>query len=226
MTLTEHLAELRTRLIRSAICVAIGMAVSWFFIDEMMNAVIALAGKHEVIAIHATEKFSTYLRVAFLAGIGLSMPLIVYQIMAFVSPGLTRRERNYVVRALPFVTLLFVVGILFGYRFAVPAAVRFLLNFGDADIRTTPTFGTFVSFVTNMLLWVGVSFEMPAFIYILIKLNIVSAQRLAAWRRYAVVLVMLAAAVITPTPDPQTMLIVAVPMYLLYELGIILGRIW
>jgi sec-independent protein translocase protein TatC len=113
----------------------------------------------------------------------------------------------------------------FAYFIVLPSALGFLLNFGSDRFERNLLLTDTISFVTNLLIWVGVSFEMPVIVYALIKLNIVSARQLASWRRYAIIIIAVAAAVITPTPDPLNMSLVAIPMYLLFELGIIMGRI-
>lgn len=225
MPLTEHLRELRQRLIKSLLGLVVGMVIAFFFVDRIVRLLLALAGDYHPVALGITEKFSTYMKVAFLSGFAVAMPVIVYQLIAFISPGLTRRERNYVLRALPFVTLLFVTGVAFGYFIVLPAALKFLLGFGADVITTTPRIGDYIGFVTTLLLWVGVSFETPVVVYVLIKSGVVSARRLARMRRYAFVVALVAAAIVTPTPDPVNMMIVAIPMYVLYELGIVLGRI-
>ena len=226
MTLTEHLAELRSRLIRAGLGVVVGMVISFLFVQHIVQALLELIKPHTPLATGITEKFTTYMKVAFIGGIAIAMPLIVYQLIAFISPGLTKRERRFVLRALPFVTLLFVTGVIFGYFIVLPTALRFLLGFGSEDIATMPRFADYIGFVSNLLLWVGLSFETPVIVYVLIKANIVSVQRLTKLRKYAFVVILIAAAIITPTPDPMNMMIVATPMYLLYELGILMGRIW
>ncbi len=225
MSLTEHLGELRTRLIRACIGVIIGMLIAFFFIDEMVAAIIRLAAGYNVQAIAPTETFSSYLKLVFMAGIAFAMPMIIYQLFAFVSPGLTRRERNFILSALPFVMLLFVSGVVFGYFLVIPNAIRFLYGFGSGNIEKNIRFSLHISFVTNLLLWIGISFETPAVVYTLIKTRIVSAAKLSSIRRFVAVGILVAAAVITPTPDPFNMMLVAVPMYVLYELGIFLGRV-
>ncbi len=225
MSLTEHLAELRARLIKISVVVVVAMAASFWFIRDIIGALSAIAPEYQLQAIDPTEVFSTYLKVAFICGIALAMPVIVYQLFAFMSPGLTRRERNYVLKALPFVMLMFASGVAFGYFVALPRAIDFLLGLGEATVEVRPRLSTYANFVINLLLWLGVAFQTPVIVYLLIKARIVSYRRLASWRRYAIVVIVVAAAIITPTPDPGNMLIVAVPMYLLYELGILLGRI-
>jgi sec-independent protein translocase protein TatC len=225
MSLIEHLGELRTRLIRSAVGIILGMIVSFVFIDRIYNALINLALPYKVQAIAPTETFTSYIKVSLMLGLVFAMPIIVYQIVAFISPGLTRKERQYLLRALPFVSLLFFGGLAFAYFVVLPSALGFLLGFGDPRIITQPRLSDYISFVTNLLIWVGVSFEMPVIVYTLIKLNIVSANKLASLRKYVMLLIVIAAAIITPTPDPLNMMLVAGPMYILFELGIVIGRI-
>lgn len=225
MSLIDHLSELRTRLIRSSIGIIIGMFISFFFVDRVFRALVELATPYQLIATAPTEKFTSYIKVSLIFGLAFSMPVIVYQIIAFISPGLTRRERTYVLRALPFVSLLFFAGLAFAWFVVLPSAIRFLLGFGVEDVVATPRLSEFISFTTNLLIWVGISFEMPVVIYTLIKTGIVSADKLASLRRYALLVIVVAAAIITPTPDPLNMMLVAGPMYILYELGIVLGRL-
>lgn len=226
MSLIEHLAELRTRLIRAGIGIVVGMVLSFFFIDEVFAALLELAEDvgARVQQITPVETFSTYIRVAFLIGVAFAMPIIVYQLIAFVSPGLTRRERGYVLRALPFVAGLFVAGMAFAYFIVLRSTLGFLLGFGSAEIERILRISDYMSFVTNLIIWVGVSFELPVIVYTLIKLGVVSADKLASYRRYVFLGIVVAAAIITPTPDPLNMIIVAGPMYVLFELGIVLGR--
>ncbi len=226
MTLTEHLAELRSRLIKCVIGVVIGMVISFGFIQQIMEILLRLVPpKYHTIAITPLEKFGAYMKVAFLCGIVLAMPLLVYQAIAFISPGLTRRERRYVFRALPAVTGLFMMGIAFGYFVVMPRALNWLFGFGTAQIEVTPRISNFISFVVNFLLAIGISFLTPFFVYILIKLNVVSVRKFTSIRRYVFIGILVIAAIITPTWDPVNLMIVAIPMYLLFELGILLGRI-
>lgn len=230
MSLTEHLGELRSRLIKIGISVIVGMVVSWYFIEPVIGGISRLAtdAGYQLQALRPTELFGSYLRLAFMAGIGFSMPLIVYQIIAFISPGLTRRERGFILKAVPFVALMFCGGVYFAYRIVLPSGIEFLYGFGGPgtqNVEKNIGFAYHLSFVTNLLLWIGVSFETPVVVFSLIKTGIISAAKLASIRRYVFIVVLVAAAMITPTPDPLNMMLVAGPMYLLYELGIILGRV-
>ena len=222
--LMAHLEELRSRLIKSAIGVVVATALAFLFIDRIMGALIDLAGTHTVQAIDPTETFSTYFRVAFSVGIGLATPLIVYQIVRFLAPGLTSTERRVLYFSLPFIFISFLAGAAFCYFVVLPSALNFLLSFGDPRILKQVSLTKFVSFVTSFLLALGASFEMPLFVFLLAKLRIVNRKKLARFRKFAFLLSFLIAAIITPTPDPVNQAMVGIPLFLLYELGVQLSR--
>jgi sec-independent protein translocase protein TatC len=226
LPLREHLIELRNRLIKAVLVIVLTTGVSIFFMNDIANLLTRLAQGHKLIAISPTETFVSYIKMAFYVGIGLSMPLIVYQLFRFLAPGLTKTERRWVMGSLPAVTLLFVTGVLFCYFIVLPSAIGFLFNFGDkTNVETTVTISNFLSFVTRFLMAVGIAFETPAIIFILAKLGIATPKRLRRFRRWAYVLAFVIAAIITPTPDPVNQTIVAVPIILLYELGTLFARI-
>lgn len=227
MSLIEHLAELRTRLIRASIGIVLGMVLSVFVVDDIFTALNDLAAEAgaNVQVIAPLEAFSMYVKIAFMCGMALAMPVIVYQLVAFVSPGLTRRERNFVLRALPFVTALFVGGMAFAYFVVLRSSLRVLLGIAGEQFETNLALSNYVSFVTNLIIWLGVAFQTPVVVYTVIKLGIISAEKLASYRRYVFLGIVVAAAIITPTPDPLNMGLVAGPMYALFELGILLGRL-
>jgi sec-independent protein translocase protein TatC len=225
LPLLEHLRELRSRLIKAALALTITTALCLTFAEQEINLLVQLAGDHKLIALKPTETFVAYVKVAFYSGIALSMPLLVYQLFRFLAPGLTRAERRWILLSLPAVTLFFVAGVLFCYFLVLPSALDFLLNFGTPKIENTPTISEFVSFVTRFLLAVGVAFETPVIIFILSKLGVATPKRLGRFRRWAYVLAFVIAAIITPTPDPINQTIVAVPIILLYELGILFARV-
>ena len=223
LPLIEHLRELRSRLIKSALALALTTGLSFVFAQQEVDILKALAGTHKLIALKPTEAFVAYLQVAFYTGIALSMPILVYQLFRFLAPGLTKTERRWILISLPAVTLFFVAGMLFCYFLVLPSALNFLLNFGSIDV--TPTISEFLSFVTHFLLAAGIAFETPVIIFILSKLGIATPKRLGKFRRWAIVLAFVIAAIITPTPDPINQSIVAIPIILLYELGILFARI-
>ncbi len=224
MPLVGHLQELRDRVIRAAIAVLITTALAFLFIERIMSLLLDLAGTHTIQAIDPTETFGTYFKVAFSVGLGLAMPVLVYQLLRFLAPGLTRSERRALYLSMPFVALCFITGALFCYFVILPSALSFLLGFGDARILKQISLTKFISFVSSFMLAVGASFELPVILFMLAKLGVVTHARLAKFRKYAFLLAFIVAAVITPTPDPINQSLVALPLFALYELGLQLSR--
>jgi sec-independent protein translocase protein TatC len=233
LSLIEHLRELRDRLVRAGLAVLVGMGVGLFLVLgplRLVDVIIAAFAPTDrpyppLQAVGTVEAFSSYMKVALAVGVVLAMPVIVYQIIAFVSPGLTKKERRYVFLALPFVMGFFLSGVAFGWFVTVPVAIRFLIGFSDsALIAVQPSLADFLQTVTVMVLINGVVFELPVVIYVLAALGLITAAQLVAYRRYALLVVVVVAAFITPTGDPVNLLLLAVPMYLLYELGVVLAR--
>ncbi|HVX30114.1 MAG TPA: twin-arginine translocase subunit TatC [Nitrolancea sp.] len=224
MTLQEHLLELRNRLVYSAIAVAVGFVVGLIFSFRMLDLIERLSGVGKLKALDPMESFVATMKVALYIGIGLAMPILIYQIVRFLAPGLTRNEKRYLYRAIPFVFGMFVLGVLFAFFIVIPRGLRFLHGFGGGTFEADFRASSVVSFYLTLLLWVGIVFELPVVMYILAKLHVVTAQMLGGIRKYALILIMIAAAIITPTPDPFNMFLIAAPMYLLYELGILLAR--
>lgn len=232
MSFTGHLIELRDRLLKSMIAVVLGLIVSFFFVNSIIDVIIDLipaklaSGRLiEPIALKPTETFVTYFQVALVVGIVIALPVLVYQILAYVTPGLTPGEKGMLFRALPFVMVLFIMGASFIYFLVLPAALEFLLGFGDPRISYQLPISEFVGFVTNFVLVGGLIFQLPLIIYLLARLHVVNTRLLKKARRIMIVVCFITAAIITPTPDPVNQTIVAIPMYLLYELGIFLSRL-
>ncbi|HBY93996.1 MAG: twin-arginine translocase subunit TatC [Ardenticatenaceae bacterium] len=223
MPLTEHLRELRDRLIKALIALAVTTAIGAFFASQFLAFLVEpLPVKPQ--SITPTEPIVTYFKVALILGLVLAMPVIVYQVIAYLLPALTRREARYLFILVPAATILFALGIAFGATIALPAALRFLAGFGTSFSEFQPSLDEYVSFITTVLLWLGLGFQTPLIIFFLAKLRIVSYQTLVKNVRWAVLVVTILAAVITPTPDPFNMMIVAVPLMLLYLFGVLLAR--
>jgi sec-independent protein translocase protein TatC len=233
--LKPHLIELRDRLVKAAVAIGIGTSIGFYIVNspnilgnplpEFMVQQLAPAGT-QLQAVGIGEVFLGYMRIALVVGVILAMPVVVYQLVAFFAPGLLNREKRILYVALPIITELFLAGVAFGWYFTVPAALEFLLGYGQtANINTMPTTDSFFGTVATLLLWNGVIFQLPAVMYLLARLGIVTTQWLGETRRYAMVVITIVAALITPTGDPYNLLLLAIPMYLLYELGIILTRL-
>lgn len=225
MTLIDHLQELRHRLTVSVVALVIGTLVSVLFAKPLLLFLAQPVGRANLIFIRPTESFVIYMKVAFLAGIALAMPVILYQLLRFVVPGLTAQERHYVWILIPGGAISFVIGLVFANLVLVPAALRFLSGFLSDVAPSQWSFDAYISFVTTFLLWVGLSFETPLVIYVLTKLGVVRPETLARQRKYAYLGAFIVAAIITPTPDPFNQTLVAVPLILLFEVGIWLGRL-
>jgi len=225
ITFTGHLVELRNRLTWSVIVLVITTIVAFVFADRIFHFLITPAGDINLIYTEMTEMLGTYMKVSLAGGFVLAMPFFVYQIVMFVSPALTRKEKKYVYLALPWITLMFAGGVAFGYFILLPPALKFLITFGS-DIATAQIkIGNYITLVTRMLLAIGVVFEVPVVITFLSRLGIVTPKWLAGKRKWAFVGAFILAAVITPTMDPINQCLVAGPLIVLYELSIWLSKI-
>lgn len=179
----------------------------------------------ELIYTEMTGFFGAYMKVAMTTGLILAMPLIIYEAIMFVAPGLTRHERRYLLILLPWITLSFIVGVVFAYYIFLPPAVQFLITFGSQIAKPQIRVSNYVDFVSSLLFWIGVIFETPLIIFFLAKIGVVTPRTLARFRRPFWVIAFVIAAVVTPTFDPVNQTIVAIPIIILYEAGILLARI-
>jgi sec-independent protein translocase protein TatC len=226
MPLMEHLKELRTRLIRAAIALFITSAASFVVAKQVFVILMVPLGNNATLqALKPTESLGNYMKVALLCGVILAMPVIVYQIGRFLAPGLTKKEKRYMFLLVPGATLCFVTGVAFAYFVMLPAAIPFLQGFLADIIKQDWAVGEYLSFVTSLLFWIGVSFELPLFVYFLAKIGLIDAQMLSKNRKYAIVIIAVLAAVITPTVDPLNMALVMGPLIILYEIGVLLAKI-
>jgi sec-independent protein translocase protein TatC len=225
LTLLGHFQELRKRLIRSVIAVAITTALSFIFYKWLFYVLMLPTHGLKLVFIEMTEMVGTIMRVCLASGIILAMPYLTFQVIMFVSPALTRREKRYVYIILPWVAFMFLAGVVFGYFVLIPPATTFLINFGS-DIATPQIkIGNYISFVTRLLLAIGLVFEMPVVITFLARIGVVKASWLASKRKMAIIVAFIAAAIITPTYDPVNQSLVAIPLIVLYEMGIWLAKL-
>ena len=225
LTIIEHLDELRQRLIYSVLALLVATAASFAFTGKLMEILLIPSGGIKPVFLKPTEMFITYFKVALIGGAALAMPVIVYQVIRFVAPGLKPSEKKYLFIVIPGASFLFILGITFGYLVLLPFALRYLLTFGGDIASAFISIGEYISFVTTLLLWMGVAFELPLVIVFLAKLRIVNQKQLRGYWKYALVGAFIVAAIITPTPDPFNQSLVAVPLYLLYEVGVLFSRL-
>jgi sec-independent protein translocase protein TatC len=225
MSLTEHLVELRKRLTNSLIALGIGFGVCYYYKDWIFDIVTrpltqVLPKNSYLVYTGLTEAFFTYMKVAFFASLIITSPFILYQIWKFIVPGLLPKERKYVV---PFVissSLLFITGVLFGYFVALPPAFKFFVSFNNQYLQAMLSFKDYLSLFVTFLLGFGVSFELPIFMFFLAKLGIVNAKMLSKQRRYAILVIFVVAAILTPSPDALSQVLMAIPLMFLYEVSI------
>ena len=225
MSVWEHLAELRMRLIRAGLALIAGIFVGLFLTRPFLELLISPLGENRPQSLRPAENILVYFKVDLILALVLAMPVIVYQIFAFIMPGLTPKERRYVIAVAAAAALLFGLGVAFASLVMLPFTLRYLQSFLSDLITPSYSIEFYISFVTNFVFYVGLSFETPLVIAALARLGIVNPDQLRRGRRYAIVLIAVVAAVITPTPDPFNMTIVMVPLILLYELGILLARL-
>ena len=225
LTLLGHFQELRKRLIRAVIAIAVGAAISFIFYEWIFYILILPAQGIELIYIEMTEMIGTVMKVCLVSGIIIAMPYLILQAILFISPALTRREKRYIYVILPWIAIMFLGGVAFGWKFLIPPATRFLLTFGS-DIATPQIkIGNYISIVTRLLLAIGIVFEMPVVTTFLAKIGLVKPKWLADRRKMAIIVAFIGAAIITPTFDPINQSLVAVPLIILYEMGIWLARL-
>jgi sec-independent protein translocase protein TatC len=228
---TSHLEELRHRLVVSVAAIGVGFALAYGFKEKLFEILCrpliqALQSGERLIFTGLTEAFFTYLMVAFIAGLLLAAPVIIYQFWMFIAPGLYKKERRALLPAVILSTFFFVGGSLFGYFLVFPVGFKFLLGFASETIRPLPTMKEYLDFAVKMLLAFGLAFELPIVLTLMARLGIVTADSLKKMRRYSIVLAFFLGAILTPGPDVISQLMMSVPLVVLYELSIIGARIF
>jgi len=225
MSIVEHLSELRDCLIKSVLALLAGMVISLAFTPRLMEFLIAPMGGRQPISLKPTETIIIYFKVALVCGAILAMPVIIYQMLRFILPGLTEAEKKYLRIIVPGASMLFAGGVAFATFVMVPFAIKYLQSFLADIIQPTYSIDYYISFVTTLMFWVGVIFETPLIIAFLARIGIISPQMLSRNRKYAIVLMAILAAMITPTPDPVNMMLVMAPLVVLFEVGVILAKL-
>jgi sec-independent protein translocase protein TatC len=228
MTLIEHLGELRTRIIKVAAIFVLAAIVTWFFRKPLFYALLAPAGdRFQDQSLYVTavgEQFVSDMKLALWAAFVLSIPVLLYQAWAFVAPAVGEMGRVTTYILITLASSLFLAGIAFGYFFVLPAGLNFLLGWDTERYETIITPSFYLAFTTRFLLACGIVFELPAATYVCAKLELIDANLLKKYRKHAVVGNTILAAAITPSPDPFTMVMLAVPLIIMYELSIVIAR--
>ena len=221
----EHLLELRNRLLKATLALVVGFALGLIFARQFIELLITfLQGESQLQLLSPVEPIFLYLKAALIMGLVVASPFVLYQIFAFIVPGLTSNERKGLYIALPMAAGLFALGVAFGIFVVLPFTLSYLQTFLADMIKAEYGASFYMNFVLSFLLWLGIGFELPLFIAILARLGIISPQQLRHFWRYAIVIIAVLAAIITPTPDPFNMAIVMIPLLLLYGLGIVFAH--
>lgn len=224
MTVLQHLEELRIRIFKAGIALAVTTAFSFLYSTQLVDFLTApVGGRAALASIEVTENISVFMRVALLAGASLGLPFVLHQAIAYAAPGLKPRERRWLYTLLPAATVFFLGGVAFAWFVMIPITMPFLLDFLGIPTRPRPL--NYISFVTSLLFWVGVSFEMPLVIFFFAKLKWVTARQLIRGWRYAFMAMATVAAVVTPTVDAVNMALVMLPLLALYLVSIALAWI-
>ncbi|MHB8376010.1 MAG: twin-arginine translocase subunit TatC [Dehalococcoidia bacterium] len=230
LTVIEHLQELRHRVMMSALALVVGVGVSIWPLTKYALHFLVIPAQQQLqgFKLHQfqlLDYWSTYFRVSLLLGVALAMPVIMYEILAFVAPGLTKGERKWLYPIVVGASVMFVLGMAFGYYVELPPALRFLLHANSNDVEPTIGVQTYVDTVTRLLLVTGLVFETPFVMMGLAKIGVVTSRRLLGWWRYAILLAFVIAAIVTPSIDPVTQTVVALPILVLYFLGAALAKL-
>ncbi len=218
MSFIEHLEELRTRIIKCLITVFVFSCISYLFIKQILGYIIKPIGK--VIFISPQEAFFSYLVLAVFAGVFFSSPIIIFQVWRFISAGLLKKERKYLLIYIPISFFLFVSGVAFAFFVIFPTCIRFLLSFGTDFLQPMITISRYISFAGMFLLSFGVVFQLPIVILFLTQMGWVSTLVFRRNRKYAILIMVVISAIMTPSPDVFSQILMAVPLLLLLEISI------
>ena len=229
LSLTAHLEELRKRLVFILIAVGVGFCACYAIKDRLFTIItrplaMVLPQKSSLIFTGLPEAFFIYMKISFFASLVLTSPYTLYQIWQFISPGLYPWEKRY---ALPFVlssSLLFIGGVLFGYFIVLPPAFKFFVSFSSDFLKPMLSLKEYLSLSLKFLLGFGLAFELPVLIFFTTKIGLTNAGMLSKYRRYAILIIFIVAAILTPSPDALTQTLLAVPLIFLYEISIIVAR--
>jgi sec-independent protein translocase protein TatC len=230
MSVVEHLAELRRRIIICVVAVVIGGVVAFIFSNQVISFLVeyyeeATDGQRDALIFTGPlDAFATKLKIATYGGIVLALPVWLWQVWRFVTPGLNPKEKRYAVPFILVSIVLFFLGALVA-MLTLPKALEFLLNIGGSDLEPFLTADKYISMVSLMILAFGAAFEFPVLLVFLLLAHVLTTAQLRKWRRMAIVVIVVFAAVITPSQDPYSLFFMAVPMYIFYESSIIIGRV-
>jgi len=223
LSVVDHLNELRRRIIYIIISVAITSGVGYFFIDEILHFIITAGGIDKLVFINPTEAFFVIVKLSVLAGVIAAMPFILYQVWKYIGVALKKDERKYLIYFGPVSYILFLIGAGFAFRAVLPLGIKFLLSFSKQNISPMITLSAYVGFLSKMVTAFGLMFELPLVVLFLSKIGLVTPEKLKKGRKYAIVVIFIVAALLTP-PDVVSQIMLAGPILLLYEISILICK--
>ncbi len=224
----QHLEELRGRLFKAVLAILVGCVGTGYFVNDIMNLILlrpAILAKLELQNLRPFGQQFLYVKVVLVSGFVVAFPLIMYQLWKFIEPGLYEHERRWAGRITALTTICFMLGVSFAYFVMIPGMLQFTVSFGSVNIKNIIDIGEYFSFIMMTILGAGLIFELPMITFVLSSIGIVSAQMMRKYRRHAVIAILLIAAILTPSPDPINQLIFACPLYVLYEISIVIARL-
>lgn len=224
LTLIGHLAELRKRITIAALAFLIASTACYFYVQPLVENVIKPASKLEFIYVAPAELLLAYVKLSMIAGLTIAAPIIFWQVWAFIKPGLKKEEKRYILVSLLSGSMFFIAGVVFAFVVILPFTLEFFANLQTNDIKPMISFGNYVGFITTILLCFGLVFETPILMILLARFGIIKVQFFSSNRKYIILAIFILAAIITP-PDIVSQVLLAGPMLLLFELGIILSRL-
>jgi len=233
VNILDHFKEIKKRLIRYFIFLSVFIVTSLIFFKQIINIFIDPANKiflnsgveGSIVFGRVTEAWGAAARTSIILGFSISIPFLLYEIIMFLRPGLIGKEKIYVYLLIPLCFIFFIIGALFSYYFVIPSALNFLINFGDDIAQPMINIGPLTSLMFSLMFWMGIIFQIPLVMFLLGSLGIITYKGLSKYRRWIILISFILGAIITPTVDPITQIIVALPIILLFEVGLLLIRI-
>lgn len=224
----EHLEELRSRLFKAVLAILAGCVATGYFVNDIMNKILlkpAIDSKLELQNLRPFGQQFLYVKVVLVSGFVAAFPVIMYQLWKFIEPGLYANEKRWAGRITALTSLCFLLGVSFAYFVMIPGMLNFTVSFGSQNIKNVIDIGEYFSFIVMTILGSGLIFELPMITFVLATIGLVTAQMMRKFRRHAIIVILIIAAILTPSPDPINQLIFACPLYILYEISIIIARI-
>lgn len=227
MSFFGHLEELRKRIFISLAAVIVCSVFAGIFVEDIIDFILLAPAARAALELQNLKPFGQpflYFKIIFIAGLILASPFVLFQLWRFIAPGLYEKEKKWARKLTFFTSICFFSGVAFSYFIMIPSMLEFASNFGTSQIKNIIEVNEYLSFVTLIVLAAGILFEMPMVAFILSRFGIITAKMMSKYRRHSIVVILIIAAVVTPTPDPISQLIFAAPLFVLYEISVMIAK--